>query len=85
LDVLSEWLVQVEYKNKSFVDFGVCNENNGRMLNHELMRSKEGFGARTYVHDFYEVDTGQHLRLLSVLPRIPELSTEEEPRPMLAA
>jgi hypothetical protein len=34
LDVLSEWLVQVEYKNKRFVDFGVCNENNGRMLNH---------------------------------------------------
>jgi len=85
LDVLSEWLVQVQYKDKSFVDFGICNESNGRILNHDLMRSKEGFGARTYVHDFYEVDTTQHPRLLSVLPRTAEVSNDETRRPMLAA
>jgi hypothetical protein len=85
LDVLSDWLVQVEYKDKRFIDFGICNESNGRVLNHDLMRSKEGFGARTYVHDFYEVNTTQHPRLLSVLSRNTYESSHEARSPMLVA
>lgn len=38
-----------------YFDFGISNENNGRFLNRGLIAQKEGFGARTIVHDFYEL------------------------------
>ncbi|MDB5971545.1 MAG: family N-acetyltransferase [Hydrocarboniphaga sp.] len=36
-------------------DFGISTEDGGRHLNEGLLRWKEGFGARTLVHDAYEL------------------------------
>jgi hypothetical protein len=70
LDYLTEWLIGTVYAGKAFFDFGICNEDHGRWLNHGLLRSKEGFGARALVHDFYEINTSAHSRLAEVLARI---------------
>ena len=55
------------YKHKRFFDFGTSNENEGRALNHGLLDWKEGFGARCYTHDFYEIATGSYPKLEAVL------------------
>jgi hypothetical protein len=56
LDLLFEYLVEQVFHEKPYFDFGISNENQGRYLNIGLIEQKEGFGARTLVHDFYEVD-----------------------------
>jgi len=61
-----------QYKSKRFFDFGTSNENEGRALNHGLLDWKEGFGARCYSHDFYEIETGNYLKLEAVLQILPE-------------
>ena len=38
-----------------YLDFGISNEQDGRYLNLGLIEQKEGFGARTVVHDFYQL------------------------------
>jgi len=72
LDALYEWLIGNRYKDKAFFDFGICNENDGQALNHSLLRSKEGFGARAYCHDFYEIRTGELDVLEAALPQTAE-------------
>jgi hypothetical protein len=49
------WLMDEYYLSKRFFDFGISNEFDGRAVNHGLLDWKEGFGGRSYVHDFYEV------------------------------
>ena len=61
-----------QYKDKRFFDFGISNEKEGRVLNHGLLEWKEGFGARCYAHDFYEIATGNYPKLESVLQGRPE-------------
>jgi acetyltransferase-like isoleucine patch superfamily enzyme/CheY-like chemotaxis protein len=61
-----------QYKDKRFFDFGISNEKEGRALNHGLLEWKEGFGARCYSHDFYEIDTGNYSKLEPVLQIRPE-------------
>ncbi len=56
-----------QYQHKRFFDFGTSNENEGRALNRGLMDWKEGFGARCYAHDFYEIETGDYRKLEPVL------------------
>lgn len=56
LDLLFDTVIKA-YAHKSFFDFGICNEENGLVLNKGLLEWKEGFGARTFVHDFYELKT----------------------------
>jgi acetyltransferase-like isoleucine patch superfamily enzyme/CheY-like chemotaxis protein len=60
------WLIE-DYKDKRFFDFGTCNEKEGRALNHGLLDWKEGFGARCFTHDFYEISTANYTRLESLL------------------
>ncbi|QSH58000.1 GNAT family N-acetyltransferase [Photobacterium damselae subsp. damselae] len=55
LDGLIDFLVKDIYKEKKYFDFGISNEEQGRILNEGLIAQKEGFGARTIVHDFYEI------------------------------
>ena len=55
LDLLIDCLVKEIYKDKRYFDFGISNENDGRYLNKGLILQKEGFGAKSVVHDFYEV------------------------------
>ncbi|MGD1088562.1 MAG: GNAT family N-acetyltransferase [Verrucomicrobiota bacterium] len=61
-----------QYKDKRFFDFGISNEKEGLALNHGLLEWKEGFGARCYTHDFYEIATGNYPKLEPVLQTCPE-------------
>ncbi|HAS6390165.1 GNAT family N-acetyltransferase [Vibrio vulnificus] len=55
LDLVLDHLINYSFVNMKYFDFGISNENNGRFLNRGLIAQKEGFGARTIVHDFYEI------------------------------
>lgn len=56
LDCLLDWLITDVYKDKTWVDFGISCEQEGRYLNEGLAAQKEGFGARAVVHDFYRIE-----------------------------
>jgi hypothetical protein len=53
LDLLIEHLVTTVYHDTHWFDFGISNEDDGRLLNIGLVEQKEGFGARALVHDHY--------------------------------
>ena len=74
LDYLFDWLIDECYKGKRYFDFGICNEQEGRVLNHGLQDWKEGFGGRCYAHDFYEIATANYSKLESVLSFAPAIS-----------
>jgi len=67
LDMLFDYLITDLFKEKEFFDFGICNEKNGKYINHGLLDWKEGFGGRTYVHKFYNIKTSKHYLLNSVI------------------
>jgi hypothetical protein len=43
------------FADHRYFDFGHSNEDDGRTLNTGLTEFKEGFGARSVVHDFYRL------------------------------
>jgi hypothetical protein len=53
LDMLLGELIQSEYRERNYFSFGISTEKKGTELNAGLIAQKEGFGARTIVHDFY--------------------------------
>ena len=55
MDVLIDHLLTVVYPHKNYFDFGISTEDQGQYLNEGLIRNKESYGARTVVHDFYEI------------------------------
>ena len=55
LDFVINHLIKNVYKDKEYFDFGISTEDDGRTLNKGLIAQKEGFGARAFVHDFYEI------------------------------
>ncbi len=59
LDYLFDYLIKT-YKSIRYFDFGICNENAGKDLNIGLLEWKEGFGGRTFCHNFYEIKTENH-------------------------
>jgi len=67
LDYLYSHLITNVFKDKKYFDFGISNEEQGRKLNEGLAFWKESFGARTIVHDFYEVETVNFSLLDNVL------------------
>jgi hypothetical protein len=88
LDYLFSWLIEKRYASKDYFDFGACNEDQGRALNYGLLDWKEGFGARCYTHDFYEVYSEDYAKLDPVLhvraeldatPATPDLPRVLEP------
>ena len=50
-----------------YFDFGISNENNGENINEGLSYWKESFGARTIIHNFYEIETKNYSLLENVL------------------
>lgn len=56
LDALFDRLLNDTYKDKPYFDFGISNEDAGRVLNTGLAEQKEGFGARGVAHDYYELN-----------------------------
>lgn len=63
LDFLIDKLVNLIYKDKTYFDFGISNENGGKNVNLGLLKWKQSFGASPVVHDFYEIETANY-RLL---------------------
>jgi hypothetical protein len=55
LDLVIDRLLKDVYQKKTFFDFGISTTDNGHFLNSGLLAQKEGFGARAWVHDFYEI------------------------------
>jgi hypothetical protein len=67
LDFLYDHLINNVFAHKRFFDFGISNENQGKILNNGLSYWKESFGANIVVHDFYEVSTVHFSKLENVL------------------
>lgn len=57
IDELFNYMIMEVFKKKKYFDFGICNEQEGKLLNHGLLDWKEGFGGRTFTHEFYEINT----------------------------
>ena len=55
LDLVFDYLINDRYRDKRYISFGVSSEDEGKYLNRGLAAYKEGFGARTVVHDFYRL------------------------------
>ncbi|MDX1463504.1 MAG: GNAT family N-acetyltransferase [Marinirhabdus sp.] len=66
LDFLFHHLITTTFTNKRYFDFGVSNENQGKNINQGLQYWKECFGARSIIHEFYEVNTANHTTLDTV-------------------
>jgi hypothetical protein len=60
LDQLFVRLLDDTYASKTFFDFGISTERDGKALNRGLIEQKEGFGARAVVHDFYRLKLQGH-------------------------
>jgi hypothetical protein len=57
LDLLVDHLVNRHYPSRAdYFSFGISTEQGGRYLNTGLCAQKEMFGARSIVHDHYELD-----------------------------
>jgi hypothetical protein len=59
IDIIISHLIQEYSSKKNYFDFGISTENCGLYLNEDLVFFKEGFGARSVVYDFYEVDLNE--------------------------
>ena len=56
LDAVFRHLIEDVFADKPYFDFGISNEDQGRILNRGLIAQKEGFGGRAVVHDFYSLE-----------------------------
>ncbi len=57
IDLLFDFIINSYYESsEKFFDFGQSSIEDGRILNESLIFQKEGFGARTFVYDIYEID-----------------------------
>ena len=52
LDLLLKTLIDKYTQSKTYFDFGISTENEGRFLNEGLIFQKESFGGHTIVHNF---------------------------------
>lgn len=55
LDLIFAHLLEEIFRNKEWFDFGISNENGGRILNEGLVLQKEGFGGRPVCYDTYTI------------------------------
>lgn len=56
LDLLFHHLLNTTYRDTPYFDFGTTTTQGGAQFNRFLSDQKEGFGARSIVHDRYEID-----------------------------
>lgn len=54
LDYLLDFLIKT-YQTRKYFSFGISTTNHGQDINYGLLASKEAFGARAMVHDFYRL------------------------------
>ena len=55
-DLLLDFLINRQYVEKRYFDFGISTEKEGRFLNIGLIIQKEEFGASAVVYDTYELE-----------------------------
>lgn len=55
LDVVYDHLIRLFEKERTYLDFGQCTEENGRVLNAGLIHQKEGFGGRGTLYETYQL------------------------------
>jgi len=55
LDLVLDFLIDERYADRRYFDWGISTTDDGRFLDIPLIENKESFGARTIVHDFYEL------------------------------
>ena len=55
LDAVMDYLINQQYADKEYFDFGVSTEHNGMYLNEGLVTQKQEFGGRGIAYDFYEI------------------------------
>ena len=67
LDIAFDYLINEVYKNKPYFDFGISNEQQGKIINLGLLSWKESFGGSPIIHDFYEIQTSNYSLLDDVL------------------
>jgi len=65
LDVLFHQLLSDAFVDKAYFSFGTSNGNPDRALNRGLVNWKEGFGARTFSIDTYQIDPENYNLLAS--------------------
>lgn len=56
LDGLIDYLIQNNFYNSRYFDFGISTEDGGKTLNNGLVTHKEEYGAHGVIHDFYEIN-----------------------------
>lgn len=61
-DILLDYLINHEFVEKQYFDFGISTEKNGTYLNENLISMKEGFGARSVCYDTYELSLAEMAR-----------------------
>ena len=61
--VLIHHLITKILAGKTWFGFGTSNTDEGRKLNRGLAGWKEGFGAKAFPHDFYEIETANYTLL----------------------
>lgn len=66
LDFLFQYLIEEEFADKRYFDFGSSNENNGLNVNKGLLYWKECFGGRGVVYPTYQIETKNHYLLEDV-------------------
>ena len=54
LDIVFDELINKDFSNYRFLDFGKSTEQHGTWLNKNLIHQKEGFGGRGICYDVYE-------------------------------
>lgn len=55
-DLMYDFLINEEFKDFEYFDFGISTENGGMFLNEKLIQQKEMFGGRAVCYDFYELN-----------------------------
>ena len=63
LDFLFYNLITEHLSSYKYFDFGNSHEQNGMKVNNGLNYWKEGYGARSLTHDFYEITTSNFYKL----------------------
>ena len=66
LDFLHHYLISEVFKDKTFFDFGISTENQGKSVNKGLLFWKEGFGARATTYKTFRIETKNYKKLSQV-------------------
>lgn len=67
LDFLFKYLIEEEFNQYKYFDFGISNTHQGKKLNNGLLYWKESLGGMAQVHRFYKLTTSQHTLIDSIL------------------